>query len=416
MDQRISFITLAVRDLEAAARASTSTGSAGRAALEVPGDVLMIRSASRLVLSLWAEAGFEGEVGPIRRGDGHVADHARPTTSPTREEVDAVLEPARAAGASTPATTPWSASGAATPATSRDPDGLPLGDRHEPRTDRTGGAAMSDPKQTHRYAADRSTRASTTGVLVLRAARTPGSRPAASRRASSSSPGSARRPRRPTTTPTSTLTYPHGRRRPAQPRRPRASPSRDIALARRISAIAAELGVAADAARGLQTLELALDAPDVKAAGSRSGRRCSATTGDEERPRDRRPRRPHAPRCGSSRHPSATARRRSSGSTSTSCVPREVAEERIDAALAAGGTLVSDDGGPGVLGAGRRRTATRSASAPGSPPRTRSPDANIRDDVPHVGTRGESRMTDARTGRLPWSHAHDLLVRTRRAG
>ena len=39
------------------------------------------------------------------------------------------------------------------------------------------------------------------------------------------------------------------------------------------------------------------------------------------------------------------------------------------AALAAGGTLVSDDGGPGVLGARRRRTATRSASAPPDGPR-----------------------------------------------
>jgi catechol 2,3-dioxygenase-like lactoylglutathione lyase family enzyme len=97
MDQRISFITLAVRDLEASRRFYLD-GLGWAAELDVPGEVLMIRTGEHLVLSLWAEDGFEAEVGPIRRGDGIVpvtiAHNVR-----TEEEVDAVLELARAAGA-----------------------------------------------------------------------------------------------------------------------------------------------------------------------------------------------------------------------------------------------------------------------------------------------------------------------------
>ena len=85
-------------DLEAAC-AFYVDGLGWEPAMHVPGDVLMIQVGDKLLLSLWAEAGFEGEVGPIRRGEGHV-----PITLahnlPTREEVDAVLEQARAAGAS----------------------------------------------------------------------------------------------------------------------------------------------------------------------------------------------------------------------------------------------------------------------------------------------------------------------------
>ena len=98
MDPRVSFITLAVPDLEAA-YAFYVEGLGWQPAMHVPGDVLMIQVGDKLLLSLWVEAGFEGEVGPIRRGDGHV-----PITLahnlPTCEQVDAVLEDARAAGAS----------------------------------------------------------------------------------------------------------------------------------------------------------------------------------------------------------------------------------------------------------------------------------------------------------------------------
>jgi len=97
MDPRVSFITLAVPDLEAE-RAFYVDGLGWEPALLVPGDVLMIQVGDKLVLSLWAEAGFETEVGPIRRGEGH-APITLAHNLPTREEVDEVLEDARSAGA-----------------------------------------------------------------------------------------------------------------------------------------------------------------------------------------------------------------------------------------------------------------------------------------------------------------------------
>ena len=97
MDQRVSFITLAVADLDAT-RVFYLDGLGWSAELDVPGEVLMIKVGDRLLLSLWAEAGFEAEVGPIRRGVG-VAPLTLAHNVPTREEVDAVLATARAAGA-----------------------------------------------------------------------------------------------------------------------------------------------------------------------------------------------------------------------------------------------------------------------------------------------------------------------------
>lgn len=98
MDARVSFITLAVSDL-VATRTFYVDGLGWEPAFEEPGDVIMIQVGERLILSLWAEAGFEAEVGPIGRGNGLV-----PITlahnMPTKEEVDAVLADARAAGAS----------------------------------------------------------------------------------------------------------------------------------------------------------------------------------------------------------------------------------------------------------------------------------------------------------------------------
>ncbi|MBZ5737198.1 VOC family protein [Nocardioides mangrovi] len=97
MDQRISFITLAVADLDAT-RAFYVDGLGWTPELFVPGEVLMIKAGEHLVLSFWAEAGFEAEVGTIRRGAGIVPitlSHNLATT----EEVDEVLATARAAGA-----------------------------------------------------------------------------------------------------------------------------------------------------------------------------------------------------------------------------------------------------------------------------------------------------------------------------
>lgn len=97
MDQRLSFVTLAVRDLDAT-RAFYVDGLGWEAALHVPDDVLMIQVGPHLVLSLWVESGFEAEVGKVRRGAGLVPITLAHNVA-TRDEVDAVLATARAAGA-----------------------------------------------------------------------------------------------------------------------------------------------------------------------------------------------------------------------------------------------------------------------------------------------------------------------------
>jgi predicted lactoylglutathione lyase len=97
MDQRLSFVSVAVRDIDAS-RAFYVDGLGWSTEMDVPDEVLMIKVADRVVLSLWAESGFESEVGPIRRGEG-LAPITLAHNVPTREEVDAVLATARAAGA-----------------------------------------------------------------------------------------------------------------------------------------------------------------------------------------------------------------------------------------------------------------------------------------------------------------------------
>lgn len=97
MEQRISFVTLAVRDLDATRRFYVE-GLGWTPEMWVPGEVLMFRAGPLLVLSLWDEAAFTAEVGAAPARDGvppltlahNVATHA---------EVDSVLATARAAGA-----------------------------------------------------------------------------------------------------------------------------------------------------------------------------------------------------------------------------------------------------------------------------------------------------------------------------
>ena len=96
MDQRVSFITLAVADL-AATRRFYVDGLGWAPELEAD-DVVMFRVADKVVLSLWAESGFEQEVGPVRRGSG-VVPITLAHNLPTPRDVDAVLEDARSAGA-----------------------------------------------------------------------------------------------------------------------------------------------------------------------------------------------------------------------------------------------------------------------------------------------------------------------------
>lgn len=97
MDQRISFITVAVRDLDASRRFYVD-GLGWTPDLDVPGEVIMIRAGSHLVLSLWDRAAFEAEVGPIGDGGG-VAPFTLAHNVATEAEVDEVLATARTAGA-----------------------------------------------------------------------------------------------------------------------------------------------------------------------------------------------------------------------------------------------------------------------------------------------------------------------------
>jgi len=97
MEQRVSFITLAVRDLDRT-RAFYVGGLGWTPALDVPGEVLMLQVGEHLVLSLWDTAAFEAEVGAIARGAG-VPPVTLAHNVPTRSQVDEVLAIARAAGA-----------------------------------------------------------------------------------------------------------------------------------------------------------------------------------------------------------------------------------------------------------------------------------------------------------------------------
>ncbi len=97
MDQRVSFITLAVTDL-AASKDFYVGGLGWEPELYMPGEVLMFRVAEKVVLSLWDERGFTAEVGeaPARGGIPPVTLSHNVVT---KEGVDVVLGHARAAGA-----------------------------------------------------------------------------------------------------------------------------------------------------------------------------------------------------------------------------------------------------------------------------------------------------------------------------
>ncbi|QDB78465.1 glyoxalase [Georgenia sp. 311] len=98
MEPRISVVTLAVRDL-AASRRFYLDGLGWSAVVDVPGEVVMVQVGAHVVLSLWDEAAFEAEVGPLARGDG-VPPLTLAHNVVTPAEVDEVLATAHAAGAS----------------------------------------------------------------------------------------------------------------------------------------------------------------------------------------------------------------------------------------------------------------------------------------------------------------------------
>jgi uncharacterized protein len=97
VDQRISFVTLAVADLEVSRRFYVD-GLGWRAELDEPGEVVMLMAGEHLVLSLWVREQFEDEVGPIAAYDG-VPPFTLAHNVATPEDVDRVLAEATAAGA-----------------------------------------------------------------------------------------------------------------------------------------------------------------------------------------------------------------------------------------------------------------------------------------------------------------------------
>ena len=97
MDQRLSFVTLGVRDLDRS-RAFYLDGLGWEAALDVPGEVLMIKVGPLVVLSLWDREAFEKEVGPVAHEPGLTPVTLAHNVA-ERDQVDEVLDIARAAGA-----------------------------------------------------------------------------------------------------------------------------------------------------------------------------------------------------------------------------------------------------------------------------------------------------------------------------
>ena len=96
MDQRVSFVTLAVRDV-GESKAFFVGGLGWDPALHVPGEVLMFRVAEKVVLSLWDAGHFAAEVGALADTVGILPITLAHNVAGAGE-VDAVLADARAAG------------------------------------------------------------------------------------------------------------------------------------------------------------------------------------------------------------------------------------------------------------------------------------------------------------------------------
>lgn len=96
MDPRIHFVTLVVADLDRARRLYTG-GLGWSPALDVPDELVMIPVGEKLVLSLWAEAAAQSEIGAVIRCGALPFTLAHNVTCP--EDIDAVLETAGRAGA-----------------------------------------------------------------------------------------------------------------------------------------------------------------------------------------------------------------------------------------------------------------------------------------------------------------------------
>ena len=96
MEQRLSLVTLVVADV-AAARRFYADGLGWTPNFEAEGEVVMFPVGEQLLLSLWAESHAVREIGPVLRGGTAPLTLAHNVGS--REEVDAVLDDVRRAGA-----------------------------------------------------------------------------------------------------------------------------------------------------------------------------------------------------------------------------------------------------------------------------------------------------------------------------
>lgn len=127
MEQRVSLITLGVRDLERARRFYEALGWTTRAE---PGDDVVFFGAGGMAVALWERAKLAADSGVEDAGGWGGTTLAHNVRSPA--EVDVVIEEARAAGADIvrePAETFWGGYSAAF----TDPDGHPWEVAHNPR-------------------------------------------------------------------------------------------------------------------------------------------------------------------------------------------------------------------------------------------------------------------------------------------
>jgi len=127
MEQRVSLITLGVDDL---ARARAFYEALGWTTRAEPGDDVVFFQAGRMVVALWGRAALAEDSGVEDTGGWGGITLAHNLRSP--EEVDAVVEEARAAGAAVvrePGATFWGGYSAAL----TDPDGHPWEIAHNPR-------------------------------------------------------------------------------------------------------------------------------------------------------------------------------------------------------------------------------------------------------------------------------------------
>ena len=140
MEQRVSVITLGVRDLTRARAFYEQLGWTTRAE---PGDDVVFFQAGGLVVALWDRASLAEDSGVEDGGGWGGITLAHNLRSPA--EVDAVVEEARAAGAAItrePGATFWGGySGAFA-----DPDGHPWEVAHNPRWTITGEGAVVLPE------------------------------------------------------------------------------------------------------------------------------------------------------------------------------------------------------------------------------------------------------------------------------